>query len=680
MPTAEAAPTTDGAVSTCEKCDVFTCVCVRVCAAATVLIMHLHGMIFFGSANSVVEEVKGHLATLAELQLPLRFLLLDFDRCSAIDSSAVGVLFQTRRQIKEAGLIFACASTEILSMLNKQGQHEFTHFTTLDLALEHCENKLLARYGHDIPESSSPPSPIMHKTSLPFGVKAARDGLLLRDPNNVREATSMSQLSAIDECKPTDNSQHSPSTDDEGNLDLPSAALPTDQAEVRRQRRRMLRDGRGSTAASPSRRTKERLPNPFMQPERASTSSEPHTRGHRRVSGEAVDPKLPASYTETVAARASGLSESREQRNSSDDSSDSSTGGGLATIYSPEQARLELRPEALAKMRDRFTEAMRASYGARELEALFEHCDIMLVPPNFTVVSSAVPTHPSSDGTQPPYLYVLDRGNVSSYATLGGEGLGNEEVGAPDSIGADLNAGLSRSTGDTNLRHRLAKYGAGAILGVASFVTPVDMPDLNILPTAAISDTYCQLLRLPRSRCDELESIAPKLVFRLYRLLVLISERRLQDHRSAATPRVTARAPRMCGTHTHTHAYACVVVARHPRTLRAFARMPHDPSRRHVAPLTACARALGRVCAACVSSPPKPSRSTCARRPTFSACSPAATRSPRPPSNCSSSRRRAAPQRTPASPTSGCLLRARRRRRPAIRGTRRMARTWVAGQ
>ena len=45
---------------------------------ASVLIIHLHGMIFFGSANSVVDEVRSHLATLAELQLPLRFLLLDF--------------------------------------------------------------------------------------------------------------------------------------------------------------------------------------------------------------------------------------------------------------------------------------------------------------------------------------------------------------------------------------------------------------------------------------------------------------------------------------------------------------------------------------------------------------------------------------------------------------------------
>jgi SulP family sulfate permease len=69
---------------------------------ATVLIVHLHGMIFFGSASSVLEEIKAHVVTLAELQLPLQVLLLDFDRCTGIDSSAVAVLFHTRRQIKDA--------------------------------------------------------------------------------------------------------------------------------------------------------------------------------------------------------------------------------------------------------------------------------------------------------------------------------------------------------------------------------------------------------------------------------------------------------------------------------------------------------------------------------------------------------------------------------------------------
>ena len=125
-----------------------------------------------------------------------------------------------------------------------------------------------------------------------------------------------------------------------------------------------------------------------------------------------------------------------------------------------------------------------------------------------------------------PHLYILDRGHISAYATLGGDiGADAEALG-----GQSENVNLAKGE-QSNPRHRLAKYGAGAILGVATFVTPDDMPGLNIMPTAAISDTYCQLLRLSRSRCDDLERLKPALIFRLYRLLVLISERRLQDHR-----------------------------------------------------------------------------------------------------------------------------------------------------
>lgn len=109
-------------------------------------------------------------------------------------------------------------------MLNKQGQNEFTHFTTLDLALEHCENKLLARYGQDStsavrpspcnrigrastasieassherciaraatlapPRSQSPSSPVMLKAGMNFGMNMGRDGLLFRDPHRERE-------------------------------------------------------------------------------------------------------------------------------------------------------------------------------------------------------------------------------------------------------------------------------------------------------------------------------------------------------------------------------------------------------------------------------------------------------------------------------------------------------------
>ena len=529
---------------------------------ATVLIIHLHGMIFFGSANSVVEEVKAHLATLAELQLPLRFLLLDFDRCSAIDSSAVNVLFSTRRQIKDAGIIFACASTDILSMLSRGSgsDRDFEHFTTLDLALEQCENRLLQRHMVETGGAINDHSPVMlNRHGGMFG-GATKYSM---DDHDV-------PLRTIDERNPmADDSPSNPSSDMEHEMwasssrSAPAAhAFAPSTADV--EAANYHKHPKQTFRKSPPRRrlSSERLPNPFLGPVHWSSSpaAANSTREYRDRPGP-LNAALHVGSGAVAAASEFGDMSNAHGSYGSDGSSDSSSGGvGLATIYSPEQARAELRPDHLEKMRGRFTEAMRASYGAKDLDELFDHMDIMLIPPNLTVVSSHNPGTELSgpgDGTAPPYLYILDRGHISAYATLGtditmggadpaasgsgysGGGGGGGGGAAGSSAGSGGSYGSSGGNDDihsakgeqNNPRHRLAKYGAGAILGVAAFVTPDDMPGLNIMPTAAISDTYCQLLRLPRSRCDELEQLKPALIFRLYRLLVLISERRLQDHR-----------------------------------------------------------------------------------------------------------------------------------------------------
>ena len=540
---------------------------------ACVLIIHLHGMIFFGSANSVVEEVKAHLATLAELQLPLRFLLLDFDRCSAIDSSAVNVLFQTRRQIKDAGLIFACASTDVLGMLNRgkgkrqqrsevtmaratledAEQRQFEHFTTLDLALEQCENRILQRHMSEHGAPMNPPSPVMPR----YG--GVEHELMLRtiDESNPLTPGDLDASGASSDAgagyadrdtPPKIGASSSPTAP-------PQQQHPGDEILGVAQafsRRRTVGSSREGERRRPPRG--ERLPNPFTgssssnishaEPTAAAAaqpSADSPGRGpsHARTGSGGLPDRstcLPTTLAGALPRTSRSWPPLRDDLgtadpqggNGSDGSSDSSYGGPTAaTIYSPAQARAELRPDHLDKMRSRFAEAMYASYGAKDLEELFDHMDVVLIPPNLIVVSSHHPNAlmpASSDGTSPPYLYFLDRGHISAYATLGG-----------DISGADLNDDSNNvhlAKGEqNNPRHRLAKYGAGAILGVASFVTPDDMPGLNIMPTAAISDTYCQLLRLPRSRCDELEKLHPALIFRLYRLLVLISERRLQDHR-----------------------------------------------------------------------------------------------------------------------------------------------------
>ena len=60
----------------------------------------------------------------------------------------------------------------------------------------------------------------------------------------------------------------------------------------------------------------------------------------------------------------------------------------------------------------------------------------------------------------------------------------------------------------------------GAVLGMAGFV--MHSEHLNIIAMTATTNSHCQLFRLPRTRCDELERSLPELCFRLYRLLMVI--------------------------------------------------------------------------------------------------------------------------------------------------------------
>ena len=452
---------------------------------ATVLIVHLHGMIFFGSASSVLEEIKAHVVTLAELQLPLQVLLLDFDRCTGIDSSAVAVLFQTRRYIKDARLIFACAGETVHSSLNKGApdEREFKHFTTLDLALEQCENRLLLRYMHEHRELQA------HRflVRVEGGEGDADED---DDDDRAKRVTFPTFHSSDDEYLQTEESTW------------------TGEHILMARRRHVRQFDYPALERLPS---AGELATVFVGEHEGQPA---HYRCLRPVSSEASTAPPPPP---PLGAAAGAVGPSAAGSKISEGASDSHTGSGMATIYSPGQARAELRPESLARMRERFSEAMLSAYGSSfNVDDLFEYFDIMIIPPHYTVVSAAptgINVAPAPDGSLPPYLYIIDSGYVSAFYTT----VSDEQP--------------SRSGGDGNPRHRLAKYGPGAILGVASFVTPDDMPSLTMMPTAFISDEYTQLLRLPRSRCDELEKLAPGLIFRLYRLLVLVSERRLQEHR-----------------------------------------------------------------------------------------------------------------------------------------------------
>ena len=132
--------------------------CMRARLACAPRIRAMHGMPHAHHTPAsytmrIIHQVRDHARQLATAGLPrLRSLLLDFDRCSAIDSSAVSVLFQCcrRAQLEPGGLVFACASPSVLPMLRRASPRvPFEHFTTLDLALEYCENRALAAARSD---------------------------------------------------------------------------------------------------------------------------------------------------------------------------------------------------------------------------------------------------------------------------------------------------------------------------------------------------------------------------------------------------------------------------------------------------------------------------------------------------------------------------------------------------
>ena len=134
----------------------------------------------------IIHQVRDHARQLATAGLPrLRSLLLDFDRCSAIDSSAVSVLFQCcrRAQLEPGGLVFACASPSVLPMLRRASPRvPFEHFTTLDLALEYCENRADLESGaSSLPPGMFDPAELSGPPTVLPGVLAADEAAAIAD-------------------------------------------------------------------------------------------------------------------------------------------------------------------------------------------------------------------------------------------------------------------------------------------------------------------------------------------------------------------------------------------------------------------------------------------------------------------------------------------------------------------
>ena len=114
--------------------------------ASAVLVLHLQGFIFFGTASRIVDEVKRDPALLSGR---LRFLILDFARVDAIDGSALANFERLQRAAasRRITLTFTSMPPKVASRLaelsNLPGAHRHVA-QTLDAGLEWCEEQILA--------------------------------------------------------------------------------------------------------------------------------------------------------------------------------------------------------------------------------------------------------------------------------------------------------------------------------------------------------------------------------------------------------------------------------------------------------------------------------------------------------------------------------------------------------
>ncbi len=116
--------------------------------ADRVQILRLHGFVFFGSANGLLEKIRKRTE-----QDGLRFLLLDLQRVSGVDASAV-VSFAKVMHLGEASgfeLVLAGASEAVRAQLERGGVHQAPNVVAfdadLDRGLQRCEDGLLEEAG-----------------------------------------------------------------------------------------------------------------------------------------------------------------------------------------------------------------------------------------------------------------------------------------------------------------------------------------------------------------------------------------------------------------------------------------------------------------------------------------------------------------------------------------------------
>jgi sulfate permease, SulP family len=110
-------------------------------------VFELHGVVFFGTANSLLDRIRERIRH--DSLTPLRALILDFRRVNGIDSSAVLAFMKVEQLAESAGfdLLLTGVPPRMRRQLEKGGLTENTgrlaYVEDLDRGLQLCEEKLL---------------------------------------------------------------------------------------------------------------------------------------------------------------------------------------------------------------------------------------------------------------------------------------------------------------------------------------------------------------------------------------------------------------------------------------------------------------------------------------------------------------------------------------------------------
>jgi SulP family sulfate permease len=143
-----------------------------------VQILLLHGFLFFGTANGLLERIRKRVASGA-----LRFLLLDLRRVSGLDSSAVAAFAKVSRLAEASGveLVITSASEPVRAQLRRGGIADdgaVRFEPDLDRGLQRCEDALL---GGPLPVEGDgvagmPPGLVPHleRREVPAGTAVIR--------------------------------------------------------------------------------------------------------------------------------------------------------------------------------------------------------------------------------------------------------------------------------------------------------------------------------------------------------------------------------------------------------------------------------------------------------------------------------------------------------------------------